>query len=204
MSAKEQPSPINPLVTAKHAEALRHGFSAWPTLEYGMPPALGDFRWTEELILSTWYQAEHGEPPRNGLEYRVGKSGGGFDSLDFRFLPQENWLSVSYLPDLSLDLNRRSDTRKKINLPNLPIYGAGMSYGSVSEQVMISRARAAGKWRSFTSTGEGGFPEGLLDYSDSVIVQVATGLFGVREETLIRAPIIEFKYAQGAKPGLRS
>jgi glutamate synthase domain-containing protein 2 len=31
---------------------------------------------------------------------------------------------------------------------------------------------------------------------------VATGLFGVREETIQRAPIIEFKYAQGAKPGL--
>jgi glutamate synthase domain-containing protein 2 len=27
-------------------------------------------------------------------------------------------------------------------------------------------------------------------------------MFGVREETILRAPIIEFKYAQGAKPGL--
>ena len=31
---------------------------------------------------------------------------------------------------------------------------------------------------------------------------MATGLFGVREETLQWAPIIEIKYAQGAKPGL--
>jgi glutamate synthase domain-containing protein 2 len=35
-----------------------------------------------------------------------------------------------------------------------------------------------------------------------VITQVATGLFGVREETIQWAPIVEFKYAQGAKPGL--
>ncbi len=35
-----------------------------------------------------------------------------------------------------------------------------------------------------------------------VITQVATGLFGVREETIQRARIVEFKYAQGAKPGL--
>jgi glutamate synthase domain-containing protein 2 len=35
-----------------------------------------------------------------------------------------------------------------------------------------------------------------------VITQVATGLFGVREETIQRAPVVEFKYAQGAKPGL--
>jgi len=31
---------------------------------------------------------------------------------------------------------------------------------------------------------------------------VATGMFGVREETIQRARIVEFKYAQGAKPGL--
>jgi glutamate synthase domain-containing protein 2 len=31
---------------------------------------------------------------------------------------------------------------------------------------------------------------------------VATGLFGVREETIKRVKIVEFKYAQGAKPGL--
>ena len=35
-----------------------------------------------------------------------------------------------------------------------------------------------------------------------MITQVATGLFGVREETIQRVPIVEFKYAQGAKPGL--
>ena len=31
---------------------------------------------------------------------------------------------------------------------------------------------------------------------------MATGLFGVREETIQRVKIVEFKYAQGAKPGL--
>jgi glutamate synthase domain-containing protein 2 len=35
-----------------------------------------------------------------------------------------------------------------------------------------------------------------------VITQIATGMFGVHEETIKYAPIIEFKYAQGAKPGL--
>ncbi len=35
-----------------------------------------------------------------------------------------------------------------------------------------------------------------------MITQVATGLFGVREETIQRVRIVEFKYAQGAKPGL--
>ena len=37
---------------------------------------------------------------------------------------------------------------------------------------------------------------------NQIITQVATGLFGVREETLQWARVIEIKYAQGAKPGL--
>ena len=44
--------------------------------------------------------------------------------------------------------------------------------------------------------------ERLRPYDDHRITQVATGLFGVREETIQRVPIVEFKYAQGAKPGL--
>ena len=44
--------------------------------------------------------------------------------------------------------------------------------------------------------------ERMQPYDDHVITQVATGLFGVREETIQRVRIVEFKYAQGAKPGL--
>jgi glutamate synthase domain-containing protein 2 len=77
-----------------------------------------------------------------------------------------------------------------------------MSYGSISEQVMLSRALAAQKWETFFSTGEGGYPTSLVPYKDNIITQVATGMFGVREETIKYARIVEFKYAQGAKPGL--
>ena len=45
-------------------------------------------------------------------------------------------------------------------------------------------------------------PKKLNEYKDNVITQVATGLFGVREETIQQVRIVEFKYAQGAKPGL--
>jgi glutamate synthase domain-containing protein 2 len=67
---------------------------------------------------------------------------------------------------------------------------------------MVARAWAAQAWNSFTSTGEGGYPDELVPYADHIITQIATGLFGVREDTIQRARIIEFKYAQGAKPGL--
>jgi glutamate synthase domain-containing protein 2 len=102
--------------------------------------------------------------------------------------------------DLSIPLNRREEG-PGIRIP-IPIYGGGMSFGSISLQVMLGRAMAAREIGTFTSTGEGGYPDELVPYADHVITQVATGLFGVREETIRRARIVEFKYAQGAKPGL--
>ena len=80
------------LIIEKHTGCLRRGFHTWPELTHGKMPALGDYRWTADLILATWAQAETGKPPRNGLEYRVGNSGGGFDVLDFKFLPESQWL----------------------------------------------------------------------------------------------------------------
>lgn len=198
MSAK--PESIEQIIAQKHIECLHRGFHVWPALEYGKPPAMGDSRWTADLILSTWMQAETGQPPTNGLEYRTGQSGGGFDVLDLKFLPPERWLADDAAIDLSIPLNRRGYDRQ-IRIP-VPFYGAGMSYGSISENVMLARAMAARKWDTFTCTGEGGYPESLVSYKDHVITQIATGMFGVREETIQYAPIIEFKYAQGAKPGL--
>ena len=194
------PEPILERLAAKHQAALQRGFHAWPSLAYGLPPALGDARWTPELILATWQQAETGHPPDGRLEYRVGASGGGFDALDFRWLPAERALPAGSLVELSIPLDRRSSVAR-VEIP-VPWYGAGMSFGSVSEQVMLARAMAARRWSTFTSTGEGGYPEALVPYRAHVITQVATGMFGVREETIQRAPIIEIKYAQGAKPGL--
>jgi glutamate synthase domain-containing protein 2 len=66
----------------------------------------------------------------------------------------------------------------------------------------LSRAIAAEHLNTFTCTGEGGYPPVLIPYKNHVITQVATGLFGVREETIQYTRIVEFKYAQGAKPGL--
>ncbi len=187
------------LIIDKHVEALHRGFARWPRL--GLPPpALGDRRWTADLILSTWLQAETASPPKTGVEYRIGDSGGGFDCLDFRCPPGSTPLPEGVEVDTSIPLNRRPFDQR-IDIP-VPWYGAGMSFGSVSEQVMVARAMAAMRWQTFTCTGEGGYPDALIPYADHVITQVATGMFGVREETIQRARIIEFKYAQGAKPGL--
>ncbi len=197
MSAETE---VYPPAIEKHRHHLRKGFEFWPTLQKGLPPAMGDYRWPAELILATWYQAANGRPPEHRLEYRKGNSGGGFDQLDFKYLPEGSALPPEFEVDLSIGLNRRGVDRE-LEIP-VPWYGAGMSFGSISEQVMLGRAMAAEKWHTFTCTGEGGYPESLAPLKDHLITQIATGMFGVREETIQRAPIVEFKYAQGAKPGL--
>ncbi|MGZ6316913.1 MAG: glutamate synthase-related protein, partial [Anaerolineales bacterium] len=193
------------LASFKKSLAGSRPFAELPKLKIAAG-AEGDFRWAQTLLLASQQQARTGQPPV-GIEwdYRFGASEGGFDRLAFEF---EFGMDPSNPPvldpkemDLSLPLNRRKDGRPEITLPH-PWYGAGMSYGSVSLPVMMARARAAQALGSFMSTGEGGYPEELAQFSDHVITQVATGLFGVREETIQRARLVEIKYAQGAKPGL--
>ena len=186
------------LIVNKHSERLRYGLQVLPSLTYGIPSALGNKRWTAELILATYEQATTGKPPKR-LNYKTGKSEGGFDRLDFKTTQNRSDPGDGDY-DLSIPLNRRS-FGPKITIP-IPVYGAGMSYGSVSLNFMLARAIAAERLNTFTCTGEGGYPPELLDFKDCVITQVATGMFGVREETIQAARIVEFKYAQGAKPGL--
>ncbi|NWG10104.1 MAG: alpha-hydroxy-acid oxidizing protein [Nitrososphaerales archaeon] len=158
---------------------------------------LGDRRWTASLLRATWRQARTGEPPRDSESEQMGASGGGFDAIR---LARKAGSGVSGLADLSIPLNRRPEGLR-ISIP-IPIYGGGMSFGSISLQVMLGRAMAAQRLGTFTSTGEGGYPAELFPFAANIITQVATGLFGVREETILCARFVEFKYAQGAKPGL--
>ena len=163
--------------------------------------ALGDYRWTADLLVSTWYMAETGHMPPGGLEYKTGNSGGGFDRLRLVFRKGQELDVDDDEIDTSVDLNRRDEIAHKVRI-ELPFYGGGMSYGSISITTMLSRMKAVKALGTFCCTGEGGYPDELKPYDDHVITQVATGLFGVREETIQRVRIVEFKYAQGAKPGL--
>ncbi|MBW1928821.1 MAG: alpha-hydroxy-acid oxidizing protein [Deltaproteobacteria bacterium] len=163
--------------------------------------ALGDYRWTADLLVSTWYMAETGQMPPGGLEYKTGNSGGGFDRLRLVFRKGQELDVDDDDIDTSVDLNRRDEIAHKVRI-EVPFYGGGMSYGSISITTMLSRMKAAKALGTFCCTGEGGYPDELKPYDDHVITQVATGLFGVREETIQRVRIVEFKYAQGAKPGL--
>ncbi|MBO3802579.1 MAG: FMN-binding glutamate synthase family protein, partial [Candidatus Brockarchaeota archaeon] len=165
--------------------------------------ALGDRRWTAGLILSTWEQAETGSLSGR-YESNIGNSGGGFDRMRFDFEFEDESREKKFeesVADTSIVLNKRGDGRPKIEIP-IPVYSADMSFGSVSLNVMLARAMAAKALNTFTSTGEGGYPDELLPYKDHIITQVATGHFGVNARTIKRARVVVLKYAQGAKPGL--
>ena len=180
-------------VTGCHARAIT--LSINPSFEM-----LGDRRWTAELLAGSWYMAESGKLPYQGLNYKTGDSAGGFDKIRLVY-PRKNGHVRPEEVSCAVELNRSGDGRPRVAIP-LPLYLGGMSFGSISIVSMLSRVRAAKALGTFCCTGEGGFPEELVPYSDHIITQVATGLFGVREETIKRVPIVEFKYAQGAKPGL--
>ncbi|MDH4123268.1 MAG: glutamate synthase-related protein, partial [Thermoplasmata archaeon] len=174
--------------------------SALSVNESTMYSSLGDYRWPPSLIVSNWKQSENGRPPEGGIESEIGNSGGGFDELAIAF-PREPDRHISpESVDLGIELNRRKEG-ERIRI-SVPFYGGGMSFGSIGLPIMLARAKACMAWNTFTCTGEGGYPEELVPYKDHIITQIATGLFGVREETIQRARIVEFKYAQGAKPGL--
>jgi glutamate synthase domain-containing protein 2 len=83
-----------------------------------------------------------------------------------------------------------------------PIIFSPMSYGSVSLNVHKSLAMAAERLGTLMNTGEGGLHADLYPYQDNVIVQVASGRFGVNPEYLNRGAAIEIKVGQGAKPGI--
>jgi len=163
---------------------------------------MGDHRWTAEMLIAHWYMAETGDLPDGDLEYNIGNSGGGFDKIRFKIPTPGDYLDI---PDEDIDtgisLNKRNDGLSEMKL-SLPVYGGGMSFGSTALNVLVGRARAAEQLNTLTCTGEGGYPEKFKPYAANIITQVATGLFGVKEETILLAPVVEFKYAQGAKPGL--
>lgn len=182
-------------ITRCPQQALSMGLN--PILE-----TLGDYRWPADMIISHWYMAETGSLPEVDLEFSLGYSGGGFDKIRFRAPNPEQYLNIKdeYI-DTNLNLNKRRDGRPDRVL-SIPCYGGGMSFGSTALPVIVGRARAYTRLDSLTCTGEGGYPQQLVPYRDNVITQVATGLFGVSEKTIQYAPVVEFKYAQGAKPGL--
>src|SRR3989442_15044378 len=104
---------------------------------------MGDLRWTPDLLQATWTQADSGQLPARG-EYRVGKSGGGFDIPRFT-CEEDGDPAVRQIPnreiDITLDLNRRRDEPQ--NAISVPWSGGGMPAWPGIPRPMLAHAEAA-------------------------------------------------------------
>jgi len=83
-----------------------------------------------------------------------------------------------------------------------PIMFSAMSYGSISLNTCKALAMAASEAGTLWNTGEGGLHQDLYRYGKNLVVQVASGRFGVHKEYLEAGAAIEIKIGQGAKPGI--
>ena len=108
-------------------------------------------------------------------------------------------LSVKEYPNGDTDLLTRLAPNLKLETP---IMIGHMSYGAISLNAQTALAKAVTKMGTFMGTGEGGLHESLYPYQSHIIVQVASGRFGVDINYLERGAAIEIKIGQGAKPGI--
>ena len=83
-----------------------------------------------------------------------------------------------------------------------PFMFSPMSFGSVSLNAHKVLAMAAKECGLLMNTGEGGLHEDLKPYTTNIMVQVASGRFGVDPEYLNAGVAVEIKIGQGAKPGI--
>ncbi|MBI5327542.1 MAG: 4Fe-4S binding protein [Deltaproteobacteria bacterium] len=83
-----------------------------------------------------------------------------------------------------------------------PFIFAPMSYGSISLNAQKTIAIAAKELGIVMNTGEGGLHEDIYPYRSNIIVQVASGRFGVNPDYLNAGVAVEIKIGQGAKPGI--
>ncbi|HEX9022832.1 MAG TPA: glutamate synthase-related protein, partial [Geobacteraceae bacterium] len=83
-----------------------------------------------------------------------------------------------------------------------PFIFSAMSYGALNLNCHKAMAAAAEELGTLYNTGEGGLHKDLYRYGKNVIVQVASGRFGVSEQYLNAGVGIEIKIGQGAKPGI--
>jgi len=95
----------------------------------------------------------------------------------------------------------RTKLAPKLKL-DTPIMVAQMSYGAISLEAHEALARAVVMRGTTMGSGEGGLHKRLYPYADHIIVQVASGRFGVHPEYLDVAAGVEIKIGQGAKPGI--
>ena len=121
---------------------------------------------------------------------------------DLLFLPGQ----IARLPLLDEEpVDSRIVLGKKAKIPlaaETPVLNAGMSFGALSREAKMALARASTLAGGVANSGEGGMLDEERDLADRYTLQYASGRFGISEDRLKMADMIEIKISQGAKPGM--
>jgi glutamate synthase domain-containing protein 2 len=98
-------------------------------------------------------------------------------------------------------LSLATQVHKQVKL-EVPIIFAPMSFGALSLNAHRAMLLCAQQVGTVMETGEGGLHRDFYRFRDHIIVQVASGRFGVHQEYLNAGVAVEIKIGQGAKPGI--
>lgn len=175
--------------------------------------------WTPQLRKNIWKQAETGGVLLTGMgndmpyaiiwDYLVlDASQVTNPSIDPLREPMELKTFLGRKPDLlEFDTGTDGSLRLKTKMPTqieleTPIIFAPMSYGALSLNAHKAMAMAAKEFGTVLETGEGGLHQDLYPYKNHIIVQCASGRFGVHADYLNAGVGVEIKIGQGAKPGI--
>ena len=82
-----------------------------------------------------------------------------------------------------------------------PVLIAAMSFGALSRPAKTALAKASSLAGTIENTGEGGVLPEEREFAKRLTIQYSTGRFGIDEEILKKADLIEIKIGQGAKGG---
>ena len=177
------------------------------------------YNWTSQLRKNVWKQAETGgmllTGMGNDLPYSILWDHLLLDacqvtnpSIDPLREPMELKTFLGRKPD-KLEFEEGADGQLRLMTeiaPQIeletPIIFAPMSYGALSLNTHKAIAMAAKELGTVMNTGEGGLHKDIYPYRDHVIVQCASGRFGVDAEYLNAGVGVEIKIGQGAKPGI--
>ncbi|HRP35273.1 MAG TPA: glutamate synthase-related protein [Gammaproteobacteria bacterium] len=92
------------------------------------------------------------------------------------------------------------EARKPLVL-KIPLFVSDMSFGSLSEEAKIALARGAELAGTGICSGEGGMLPEEQQANSRYFYELASAMFGFREELLARVQAFHFKGGQGAKTG---
>ncbi len=155
--------------------------------------------WSEDKITEIEEKAVNGEVRVRGTSAR--RELPDFDDLTVRSAQVSRPPIDHYREPCETEISVGSRHAEEPLELDIPIYIGAMSFGALSKSAKLALAKGAKEAGSAVDTGEGGMLPEEREISSNLIVQYASGRFGVSADYLKSADAIELKIGQGAKAG---